>query len=625
MSATKAPRTAEPAADGGFAGDPFRLTLRLVRQRTWLFVVDCLAWGFIHALPVLLGLFMRSLFDALGNGAAAGASPWAFLALALAVDATRLASLAGGVYGWASYWLEITLHLRRNVLRHLLMAPGSRRLPDSPSEAVTRFRDDVNDIGEYVENWVDFWGLAAFAVVALSIMLAVNPLMTALVCLPLSLTLVLTGLLRPTIRRARRASREATSRVTDFLGETFGSVQAVMASGREASVLRRFEGLNETRRRAALRDSLLTELFRSVTDNMVNVATGIVLLLASGAVHAGRFSVGDFALFVSYLPRLTSIMSFLGLMVVQHRRTGVAYERLGRLMVDAPVGELLRSEELELEREVPPFRERRPRAEPFRVLQARALTYRHPGQRVAAGAAGGGIQGVDLELRRGEFVVITGRVGSGKTTLLRTLLGLLPAQAGEIRVNGEVVDDPATFFVPPRSAYASQVPRLFSDSLRENVLMGRSVNGEALDAALALAVLERDVAGLDEGLETEVGTRGVKLSGGQVQRAAAARMFLREAELLVFDDLSSALDVETERRLWDGLFASRAATCLVVSHRRAALERADRILVLEEGRVAASGTLSAVLAASGELRELWGGGAAPPTDPPGGRAVPAPL
>src|SRR5690554_3264225 len=578
-----------------FATNPLKLTMKLVRQRNSLFIISSVYFLLIHSLPVLTGVFMGGLFDVLSGAEGAGLGPWTFLALALATDVSRIFLLIGGIRTWVSYYMELTLHLRNSVLGYLLTAAGSRRLPDSPSESVTRFRDDVNDIGEYVENWVDFWGAAAYAVVALSIMLSVNAVMTLVACVPLVVMLLLSNVLMPQIRGARRRSREATSRVTDFLGETFGSVQAVQAAGAERAVLRHFESLNVTRKSTALNDTLLTELFRSVSGNMVNVAMGIVLLMGASALRTGNFTVGDFALFVTLLPRLTGTMSFMGLMFVQHKRTGVAYERLGRLMVDAPVEELITPRELALERrETGRYRHRQLERVPLRTLEVEGLAYDHPD-------ALGGLRDVSFQVNRGEFVVVTGRIGSGKTTLLRVLLGMLPKTAGSVRWNGVEVTDPAAFFVPPMTAYTSQVPRLFSDSLRENVALGRELTDADIGKALELAVLGPDVAAMRGGLETEVGARGVRLSGGQVQRAAAARMLLRDAELLVFADISSALDVDTERRLWDGLFFSGDVTCLVVSHRRAALERADRVIVLDEGRVVAQGSLEEVLPVMPEL------------------------
>src|SRR5205807_8957492 len=142
-----------------------------------------------------------------------------------------------------------------------------------------------------------------------------------------------------------------------------------------------------------------------------------------------------------------------------------------------------------------------------------------------------GVTDISFHLRRGSFTVVTGRIGSGKTTLLRVLLGLLPMDSGAVLWNGQHVADPASLFVPPRSAYTPQSPRLVSESLRDNILLGVPAHAVDLERVVHAAVLERDLTDLEDGLDTLVGPRGMRLSGGQVQRVAAARMFARPAEL----------------------------------------------------------------------------------------------
>lgn len=591
--------TPNPTADRTFA-----LSRELFTYRPGLFAFNLLMWGMVHSAPALLTLAVSGVFRALENAevlktagqpvSPAVAAAWVAVAWFAFVRASRFGIFYGAFRAWIELWYTLDALVRRNLLAYLLTARNSRRLPDTPAEAVSRFRDDVDDVAGYTEVWVDGAGFVVYSVAAIFMMSRVDPLITLLVCAPLLLMVLFVQRLSPTIRAYRRRMREATARVTDFIGETFGAVSAVKLAAREDGMVSHLKALGETRRHAALRDVLLTELIRGVNTNMVNIAVGLVLLLGANKVRGGALNVGDFVLFIGLLPRLTGSMGFFGDAIARHRRTGVSYDRMSRLLQDAPDEKIVEHHPAYLTSE-PPAPDAAPPAIPLDELRVEGLTATHD--------SGLGVQDASFTVRRSEFVVVTGRIGSGKSTLLRALLGLIPRQSGQITWNGQRVDDPATFLVPPRSAYTAQLPNLVSDTLQENVLSGSPANH--LSRAVRLAVLEPDLNQFPNGLNTQVGARGVKLSGGQVQRAAVARMLARDADLLVFDDVSSALDARTEAQLWDGLFTETDATCLVVSHRRAALTRADRILLMQHGQIVDEDTLEELLKRSEEMRALW--------------------
>ena len=353
----------------------------------------------------------------------------------------------------------------------------------------------------------------------------------------------------------------------------------------EIDVIERFRILNEKRRSAMLQHSLLHGLLVAFFRNVPTLGAGAIMLIAAESMTDGRFTVGDFALFVYYLQSINDTVVSIGLTSTEYRQATVALQRLLETTPELPAATLVQHGPIYQRGSEPVL------THPIKSPADRLETLTVDNLSFAYLSNGRGIQNLSLQLNRGSVTIVTGEVGSGKTTFLKVLLGLLPRDSGEVYWNGASVVDPASFFVPPRSAYVAQTPRLFSDSVIDNIQLGLPHSESALTQAIHTVVLEPDIVQLAGGLNTLVGPRGVKLSGGQQQRVAAARMLVRIPELLIFDDLSSALDLETEALLWERLLATKEErTILAVSHRPVALRHADQVIELVEGRQSSTKT-----------------------------------
>ena len=572
----------------------------MIRYRPGLYAVNAVLWTGIHLAPLLPGLIIQRFFNVFGEQTGPAFVVWTLIALLVAVAVGRSALFISGIAVDQLHRFTMSALLRRNILATVLEQPGAAALKHTPGDALSRLREDAQYAEDSVSWTLDVIGMGSFAIVSIGILLGISPRITLFVFVPLVGVIAASQFAATHIYNLRKASREATGKVTSAISEMFDAVQAIKVAGAERHVIAHYRSLGNLRRSAMLKDRLMTQLLDSVSASAVNLGTGAILLLSAAPAQGTHLPLGDFALFVYYLSFVTDFTQFFGRFLAQYRQTGVSFERMTELIQSIHPRRIVAHTPLNLKSSSTPSSSQYSEPSPSTLtrLAARGLTYHYPG-------SGRGIENVRLSLERGSFTVVTGRVASGKTTLLRVLLGLLPHDAGQIEWSGETVEDPGNFFIPPRSAYIAQVPWLFSGTLRENILLGFQDDQGSLSDAIRLAVFEQDLAEMPDGLETIIGPKGVRLSGGQMQRAAAARMFVRQPQLLVMDDLSSALDVETEEQLWKRLSEIRDVTCLIVSHRRAAYRQADKIIVLKDGQVDAEGTLDKLLENSIEFQRLW--------------------
>lgn len=547
---------------------PYAVLGMMIRKGGWWYVANLVIIVVILLIELLPGIITRDILNGLQDDTLLSV-PWMLLAGLLGITLVRVVMFFLVSYAHIKARIPNENTMRRALLTRILQMPAVRALKGSPGEVVSRFRDDINEMPHVMFQLNDIIALGIFSAVAFVIMYQTAPEATLLIALPLILIVAGARFAYDRIYYYRQERRRASGRVVGFIGETYGAVQAVQVAGAERHVLKHFAELNKAREHATLREILFDGLLDAMFRNATTLGTAIMMLMVHGQATSGEFGAGDVAFFVYSLGVIGELLGELGIFLGRQQQLRVSIQRLENIAHNQPMSVLFHDAPAEALPALPTLSE-------FSVNDL-AVTWSDGTK---------GIQGIQFAVEPGKMIVVTGAVGAGKTTLLRAIMGMLPNTTGEIRWNGQVIDQPGVQFVPPAVAYTSQVPRLFSDSLQENIVQGRNVVDASMNEAIHGAVFEYDVARFEHGVNTMVGARGVRLSGGQIQRAAFARMLYDRPQLWCIDDISSALDIETEQQLWQRFGHIRAdVACVVVTHRHQVMQMADEIIVLDAGTV----------------------------------------
>jgi len=505
----------------------------------------------------------------------AGQTPVAYTAALVVSLMVSPLLLAESFRRYPRWWISVMLRVRSAVL---IGQTAQHRLGRTPPGEVVARSMDADRMARYADRWVDFVnGLAIAAVTAIvaQSLLAGGVLLAVMVASALA-----SSLGRRVAGRSAAASAAARARFGRSLVSTLDSVRTVKLAASTPSVHAHLREVDAGRVDAAVREHRVQALLDGVPIVMVQcgVVTAWALLLT------GEWGLATALLVAGAVNGFDWFGRVAGSVITEAPGTRAWMRATSRLagggnLMDVPAG-------VDLVRGSAPAPAPVPR-EPLHTLELVGLTAVHDDGTIGASE-------VDLTVGSKELVLLLGQVGSGKSSLLSALAGLV-SRTGEIRWNGETVTDPQTFLRPGRVAHVAQVPRVLSGTFTDNVRLDHP--DRTVMPALEAARLSPDVEAAG-GPDALVGHRGVRLSGGQVQRLALARALATDAELLLADDVSSALDSATEIELWAAL-RQRGATVVGATSKRAALAQADRVVVLVEGRVAAVGPWS-------ELQGAWG-------------------